>query len=155
MESLGTLVVVGAVFTFTLLLILFVLGAVLLMWRLLGSIGGWPRLAERYPATRPPQGQVLSWQTVRIGAVRYRFIAQIAIEPSGLYLATGSVAPFLKNPPVFIPWSAFTRVEKSLLYWGSARRLTVDQPPLGTITVWNNLFDKMRPYLDPAITQGM
>jgi hypothetical protein len=155
MGSSGAFLLVGAVFVFSLLLILFVFVVVFLMWRLLGNAGGWPRLAARYPATRPPQGQVLSWQTVRIGAVRYRFIAQLAIEPGGLYLATRSVAPFVKNPPAFIPWSAFTHVEKSLLYWGSARKLTVGQPPLGTITVWNNLFDQMRPYLDPTITQGM
>jgi hypothetical protein len=137
---------------------LFIAAALFLGIQVLSTLfargGGWAKLAERFPAATPPQGERRTMQTVELGGlVRYRWCVTVVMSPRGLYLALAS--PILpKHSPMLIPWSEVKGVRCARLYWWLAVRLTIGEPPVSTITVWLRLFEAMRPYLPAELVQG-
>jgi hypothetical protein len=88
---------------------------------LLGFVGGWARLGDRYGTRLPPHGKTLRWQSGSLGLVSYRNVINIASAPEGLFL---SVAwPFrIAHPPLFIPWSdVHDAFEERGLWWRQVR----------------------------------
>jgi hypothetical protein len=139
------------------LLLVLLVGAVLavlafgfsyLLFRLFGRTSGLDRLAELYPATGPPEGELHRKQRVAVGAVYYRNSADVCICPEGLYLW---VKPFLGSyQPALIPWSEFREPRGAMLRLQQAVRLTVGDPEVTTVVFTQGLFDKLRPYLSVA-----
>lgn len=126
------------------------IGGSYLLLRVFGRISGLNDLAEAYPATAPPEGEMHRRQWMRIGSVYYKNTADICISPQGLYLW---VRPFpSKYPPAAIPWGEFRRPQRTLLYWQKAVRLTIGDPQVTTVVVTHRLFEKMRPYLHLAVS---
>ena len=131
---------------FVVLVVAFALGgagAVLwLVLKLLSALGGTARLAARYGAAAEPPGTRYSGQTIAIGAVRHRHSGTLVIGPAGLYV-TGAIA----SKPVLIPWTEVSAVRDAKIFQRRAMKLFIGNPQVGTITVYPDLFEPMRPYL--------
>lgn len=140
----STLVIILITFVF---LAGFTIFVAYLMWRILANIGGWPRFAERFPGPAEPTGHVQTGQTVRIGAVRYRFCVTIGVSDQGLYLAAKLLVPWMSHQPMLIPWSEFKSASKSILYWRSGVQLSICEPSIGHITLYRSFYDQIQPYL--------
>ena len=79
------------------------LAAFLFPWKLFSNASGWTALANRYHTTqKPPPENSSTWQTIAVGAVRYRNCVTVACLPEGLYLSVWL------NPALLIPWNEIT-----------------------------------------------
>ena len=126
-------IVVGLVF-----LILF------LVKQLGGTTGGWRRVAEVYPSMNPPTGQIVTRQTLQIGAVTYKRCVTLGIADEGLYVA-------IWRKTALIPWTEFKAIGQATLYWQKVPMLTVGDPPVATMTVPVAVFQEMRGKLPTAL----
>ncbi|MCG8352599.1 MAG: hypothetical protein MI924_32945 [Chloroflexales bacterium] len=73
---------------------------------LLGRIGGWAILAQRYRVSSPTPASVTRGVSGRVGSLSYRNNLVVGIDDHGLYLAP--MLPFrLGHAPLRISWSAF------------------------------------------------
>jgi hypothetical protein len=135
-------------------LALFLGALVFLLTRLLknlgGGGGGWGRLAEHFTAGTPPAGEMLSRQTVRVGSVVHKNCTTLRWSAQGLYLEARS--PFHSPKPLLIPWTQVARVSEGSLYWRKTTILSVGQPEIGTIAVFEDVFQKIRPFLPPSLS---
>ena len=79
---------------------------------LLGAIGGWRTLAQRYRTAEAFPGRRWSMQSGRMGGfVNYNHILTVGAEPRGLFL--GVMGLFRAgHPPLFIPWEAIEMRER-------------------------------------------
>jgi hypothetical protein len=57
-----------------------------LMYRTFATGSGYAELARRFPADHVPEGPRDDWQSLRLGAVRWRRCATMIFSPEGLYL---------------------------------------------------------------------
>ena len=72
---------------------------------LLGRIGGWATLAQRYHASGPTPASATRGVSGRVGGLSYRNNLVVGMDDHGLYLAP--MLPFrLGHAPLHIPWSA-------------------------------------------------
>jgi hypothetical protein len=109
-----------------------------------GGKGSWRALAKRYATDQRPEGQAYSWQTVQIGAVRYRNCTTVIPAPEGLYLAVSTLPG---HPALLLPWKELRHDGEAFLYWRNAPRLRVGDPEVATMIVLPGLFEHLRPYL--------
>ncbi len=78
---------------------------------LLSQLGGWARLAERYPVNSVFIGREYPWQSAKIGMVSYGSCLTLRVSDSGLGMSV--MFPFrTSHPPIFIPWSEFHDVHQ-------------------------------------------
>ncbi len=71
---------------------------------LLSVIGGWGRIAQRFPARQPPTGTGYGGQTGMVGTANYRGVLTVHASTEGIHVAV-MVFFRLGHPPLFIPWS--------------------------------------------------
>ena len=117
------------------------------MMRFFSNISGLNRLAARYPAAHPPEGQKRVKQTVQIGAVRFRRCVTVHVGSAGLHL---HVRPIMSRyPPVLIPWEELREPRRTRIYWQTAMLLAIGNPQVATIRVPATLFRHIDPYLKP------
>jgi len=112
--------------------------------RLFAEGGGYARLAERFPASGAPPVGTLHGETVMLAnTVAYKRCVTLGATAEGFYLRP---APPLakKHPAAFIPWGEVKRVERASLYWRSALRLVVGDPPIGEVTMFSHTYDALR-----------
>jgi len=131
-----------AVLLESLLVFLAVFVAVLTAMRLFAIAGPLTRLSRRYPAAEQPEGQVYAWQTMGLGAVKYKNSVTVCISRQGLYLAVEYHAR-----PALVPWAELKRARPTRLYWRPAVALTIGAPAIATITVYEDLYQAMRRYM--------
>jgi hypothetical protein len=132
----GTLIILGVILAFLLSKIL---------KNLRGRGAGWTNLMERLP-TSGPIGNLFKKQTVQVGKVVYKRCTTVGISPQGLYLEVS--IPFSSRlKPLFIPWEMVKGVKEGSLYWEKTRILSIGEPEIGTIAVFADLFERIRPYL--------
>ncbi len=150
--SWAPLAVVGLVALFAALVLL----TLALMWwmhRIFARGSGYAELARRFPADHEPQGQKFTGQHVRVGAVRWRFCTTIVFSPEGLYLAVMAGVPVIGNPrftghpPVLIPWSEIREVRRTVLYWRRAVALTVGEPAVVTLAMYESFWPYIAQYV--------
>ena len=105
---------------------------------------GLNKLIEHYPATHDPgqAGQIK--QTVKIGVVRYRGCVTVSIGPEGLFLWVRS--PLGRQGKLMIPWDEIVQVRKGRLYGLQGMCLSIGEPEVGEITVYQGLFEQMKMY---------
>jgi len=97
---------------------------------LVSHIGGWSRLARRFPEdprtrTANREGTTHHGVSGRIGVASYRHVLTVRTTPEGLHL---SVMPLFRSghPSLFIPWSAVRERHPVRLFGGAlAERLFV------------------------------
>ena len=101
---------------------------------LLSVIGGWGRLANRFPARQPPAGTCFFAQSGQVGLANYRGVLTVHTSPEGLHLAIMKIfRP--GHPPLFIPWSEIYHATERRLFFeyvafdiGSPRIATMRLP---------------------------
>jgi hypothetical protein len=114
---------------------------------------GYDGLAARFPGTTQPQGSQWENRCVQFGSMRYDWCVTIVVGQDGLWLQP---RPPLQGAqtPVFVPWSEIRDVHPTMLYWRRAVRLTCGEPPAGTITVWQPVWDVAGPLWEAARARG-
>jgi hypothetical protein len=134
------------------ILVLFVFILFFLLPRLLKNLsgrgGGWSRLAEKFPGPFQPEGAASHRQTIQVGAVAYKNCATMAFTPQGLYLEV-KIPFFSRLTPLLIPWESILDLRGGTLYWRKTVTLSIGSPEIGTITVFQDLYEKMRPFIPP------
>lgn len=103
-----------------------------------------PKIAERYSTGNVPEGEKLTNRTLQIGAVRYRKCVAVNIDAQGFYFRIRMV--FGKYPQIFIPWKAFRNIQETKIYGKRAQQLSIGDPPVGTIRIPEEIFNKMKGY---------
>lgn len=97
-ESPGVLLVLIPVL-FLLVFPLFWSGIVLLV----GTLGGWRRLAAAYPATGAEATTTWRFRGGRMGFMNYKGVLDVGVSDAGLHL--GVFLPFrVGHPPILVPW---------------------------------------------------
>ncbi|MBI5586292.1 MAG: hypothetical protein HY892_20975 [Deltaproteobacteria bacterium] len=122
-----------------------------LLKNLRGRGGGWTRLAERFPAASPPEGPMLRKQTIQVGAVVYKNCATLVVSAQGFYLAA-KLPFFSRLVPLLIPWENIRSLREGSLYWKKTVILSIGQPEIGTVTLFQDLYTKIEPFLHPSLT---
>ena len=118
--------------------------------RAFNKLGGYDRLAERYPGATEPQGMRWDRQCVEFGgAMRYDWCTTLIVGQSGLFVQARPPAQGIQAA-LFVPWSEIRDVRRVRLYWRRAVRLTCGEPPAGTITVWQPVWDAAGPLWQDA-----
>jgi len=123
-----------------------------LIYGIFRRTSGWQALAERHPAPDGLPGTLYHRQTVKVGAVRWRWAMTVGISDYGLYLAPSPpLGPFrglLRHPPILIPWSEIRVVGPGHIYllW-ECTELAVGEPKIASITVPNGLLALLAPHL--------
>jgi len=116
-----------------------------LLFRLFGKTSGLHQLAELYPTSWPPPGQVHKKQWVEVGGVRYANNAQVCATPEGLCLWVHPL--FSSYQPARIPWGELKNPQPTTLYLRNAVRLTVGDPQVTTVVFTQRLVERLQPYL--------
>lgn len=111
-----------------------------------GRISGLDELARRYTATRTPQGEKLTRQTVQIGSVRYKRCVTLHVDAEGLFLQIKFIFS-RERAPFFIPWQEIKHVQLTRLYWQQAFLLTIGNPAVTRIILPKSSYSKIAPYL--------
>jgi len=126
-----------------------------LVFFILRQAGDWRKLAPRYPAPGEPPGTRAAGQTLSVGSVQYKRCMTTVVSEQGLYLTRSAALGFLlpKHPALLIPWGEFRTAEPRMLYWRKAVRLGIGEPRVGSITVFREFFDTLRPRFDPAVSE--
>jgi len=109
----------------------------------LSTIGGWRRLAESFPARRPPSGKRFFMQGGKVGSVSYSGCLTIYTSPEGLYL---SVWPMFRlgHPPLLIPWDAIRNATTRRLLWAESVVFDVGLPKIATLQLSRKIFEGYR-----------
>ena len=126
----------------------FAFGAVWLLTKLSLRSSGLTQLAERYPTRDFPAGQTFAGQTVQVGEVRYRKCATMWLCREGLWLWVQ--AGLTQSGPLLIPWDEVTGVQPARLYGRKGARLSIGDPAVGAVTLYEPLFQAMSAYLPPT-----
>lgn len=110
---------------------------------LLSRLGGWSRLAERFPAPAEPAGKRFGWQSGRLGLVNYNNCLTIYISKAGLYLST---SPLLRvgYRPMLIPSREIHDVEKRRVLWAEYVSFEVGSPTVARVRLSKKIFDEAR-----------
>lgn len=112
--------------------------------RLFAQGGGYARLVERFPAPGGPPAAALHGETVMLAnTVAYKRCVTLGATAEGLYLCP-SPPLAKKHPAALIPWGEVRRVERTSLYWRSALRLVIGDPPIGEVTMLIQVYETLR-----------
>ena len=99
---------------------------------LIGHIGDWSTLHQRYggpPGPVPPGRSLLAG---RIGMAKYNGVLRIAHDQLGLYLSVMLLFR-VGHPPLFIPWSEIGDVERTKAFLTERVRFSVGHPRITTL----------------------
>jgi hypothetical protein len=152
MESFLIISVVLGTFVFICLITAI---AMALLFLIFAHTSGWAALARFYSVTSEPMQTVYKKQTIKVGGVRWRFAATVGISSWGLYLAVNPfnwpLSRFVQHPPLLIPWVGIKVVGSGHIYLlMPAMVLSVGNPEIALISVTNNIYEAMVPYLGNA-----
>lgn len=133
--------------TGTWLILLFVLVAFPLFFTILwvgitllmSFIGGWGKVAKRYPASeRPATGAVLGRVTGMFGVARYKFVLTVITTDTGLYIENRKVfRP--GHHPLLIPFTAIHNARKQTLFFWEFVAFDVDD--LASVRLPSKVFE--------------
>lgn len=106
---------------------------------LLSAIGGWRRLAARFPARNEPSGELLFMRSGSVGMASYRGCLIINRNVAGFRLSV--LFPFrLGHPPLFIPWSEVHRASRRRVLWSDTVSFEVGTPPITSLELPGAVF---------------
>ena len=106
------------------------------------KLSGLNRLAVHFASMAEPANAVLVKQTVKFGDVRYRRCVTVSIEPRGLFLWVRP--PLARHIKLLIPWDHIKKTRASRLYGLPAVLMSIGDPGQGTITVYQDLFERIQ-----------
>jgi hypothetical protein len=114
---------------------------------------GYDSLAERFPGTDQPQGQLWENRCVQFGSMRYDWCVTIVAAQEGLWLRARPPLQGLQRP-IFVPWTEIREARSTMLYWRQAVRLVCGEPAAGAVTVWRPVWDVAGPLWEAARAGG-
>ena len=107
---------------------------------LMSLIGGWGRVAERYPAgDSPPEGAILKKVTGMFGMARYRGVLTVVTTDEGLHIDIRKVFR-VGHPPLFIPFSAIQGARRQTLFFWEYVAFDVGEPALAGVRLPSKVF---------------
>jgi hypothetical protein len=121
-----------------------ILAIVLMSIRGFANKGGMNDLAVQYPAVQEP-ANALRRQTVKIGAFQYQRCLTVAVVDAGLYLSVRTV--FTAPKSALIPWSQIRLIGAGRLYWRPTHCISIGNPQIVTIEVFEDLWRQIEPRL--------
>lgn len=96
----------------------------------ISRVGGWSRLAARYPAAGPAPKPLTSFGYGAMrGWVGYNGGLIIAADDAGLHVSTWRFLLSWCHPPVFIPWSQIADLRARKRLWANYYRLDLKGAP--------------------------
>lgn len=98
----------------------------------LSLLGGWHRLAKRYPDQPFPSGDLFRFSSASMGfglPVNYGSCLFVRVSERGVRLSTLFLFRFM-HPPMFIPWSEFTSCQKGWFGFWPGVELRFQDPGL-------------------------
>ena len=108
---------------------------------LMSFIGGWGRVAKRYPAiARPDEGLMLRRVTGMFGMARYKLVLTTITTETGIYIESRKVFR-IGHPPLFIPFSAMHGLRKQTLFFWEYVAFDVDEPALASVRLPSKAFE--------------
>ena len=95
-----------------------------IVW-LTSRLGGWADLAEEFPATGRIEGEEFKFCSARLRyVVNYSHCLTITVTPSGLHIIP-MIFFRLGHPALLIPWQAIQSMERGMMPFFRATRLTI------------------------------
>jgi hypothetical protein len=114
------------------------------------KVGRYDQLAARFPGGPEPQGPRWDRRCVEFGrTMRYDWCVTIVVAQDGLWLQARPPAQGTQAA-IFVPWGEISYVKPVRLYWRQAVCLTCGEPAVGTITVWQPVWDAAGPVWQAA-----
>jgi hypothetical protein len=107
---------------------------------LLSHIGGWSRLALKFPARDIPTGERFGWQSARIGLTRYNNALTIFTSREGLYFQPLFLFR-LAHPPFFIPWSEVKHPQAQRMFMRDMVAFDAGSPTVATLQIPRKVFE--------------
>ncbi|MGJ8695648.1 MAG: hypothetical protein ACSHYF_04975 [Verrucomicrobiaceae bacterium] len=101
---------------------------------LLSRLGGWKKVAKRYPRKHLPKGQKFSMQSMSFGLSNYNSCLTVHASDEGIDIA---VWPLFAcgHPPIFLPWSAIGTPREKRILWFTSYLIQIDSPPIAKISI--------------------
>jgi hypothetical protein len=122
--------------------------------RAFNKLGGYDKLAARYPGAVEPEGTRWDRQCAEFGgAMRYDWCTTLIVALSGLHVQARPPAQGTQAA-IFVPWNEIRDVREVRLYWRRAVQLTCGEPPVGKITLWRPAWDAAAPLRQAAWQTG-
>ncbi|MBN2580658.1 MAG: hypothetical protein JXB10_16855 [Pirellulales bacterium] len=107
---------------------------------LLSAMGGWHRLAEKFPALHQPSGKPFFMQGGKVGMVTYSGCLIIYNSPEGLYLSVFLLFR-VGHPPIFIPWNAIRNARSHRFLWTESVVFDIGSPTITTLKLSKKVFE--------------
>jgi hypothetical protein len=121
----------------------FIIAMVRLMGKWFGRLSRWNALAQRFPGPAAmPDGTKTG--AVKMGNVYFRYGPRFCPTPHGFYMVHKSVYSY---PPLLLPWDQFKNQKRTILFWRSARCMEICNPVITTLTLGEDSFKWIEPYL--------
>lgn len=115
------------------------LGMWCLICVMLSNMGGWKRLANRYPAPDRPTGERHSMASAMIGGVSYKSCLTLYSSTEGIYFSVWIIFR-MNHRPFLIPWSELNNLQVKKLLWSKYVKFDVGTPKIATISLSEKLF---------------
>jgi hypothetical protein len=113
-------------------------------------LGGYEQLATRFPGAGEPQGARWDVRCVQFGrSMRYDWCVTIIVSQQGLWVQAKPPLQGVQTA-ICVPWAEIRDVRETMLYWRKAVRLACGEPEVGTITVWQPVWDAAGPLWEAA-----
>ncbi|MCP5537419.1 MAG: hypothetical protein H7A51_14450 [Akkermansiaceae bacterium] len=106
---------------------------------MISVLGGWGRMAARFPRTLAPTGQRFDMQSGSVGLANYNNCLTIHVSGAGIDFAVWPIFR-MGHKPVFIPWQELNHPRVKQFLWYKYVRIDVGSPKLATITVSEKVF---------------
>ena len=108
---------------------------------LIGSFGGWQRMAQRYRAQQPPTGKRFVSQYGFVGGARYGNALNVTANDAGLHISPVSLFAF-NHPPLFIPWHDLHNPQPLVFRQRDLIQVNVGHPPMATLRLPPDIFEQ-------------
>jgi hypothetical protein len=110
---------------------------------LISLLGGWGRVAKRFPRTILPTGQRFDMESGSVGLVNYNNCLTIHVSERGIDFAVWPIFA-IGHKPVLIPWTELNNLEVKRFLWYKFVRIDVGTPKISTITVSEKVFSAFK-----------
>jgi len=107
---------------------------------ILSLLGGWHRLAARFPVRSKPSGKNYVMQSGKVGLVNYRSCLDIYVAPEGFYISVFFLFR-LGHPPLFIPRDSVFNVTTHRFLWADSVVFDVGSPRVARLQLPKRIFE--------------
>lgn len=110
---------------------------------MISHLGGWSRLAKKYPSHSQASGKRFSMTSASVGGANYNNCLTIHTNETGVYLSVWPIFR-LAHPPLFIPWSEINHPKEKRVLWSHLLVAEVGSPVITKITFPKKVFSSFQ-----------